>query len=158
MNLAELVSQVQSAGGAILPDGSGGLRLRAPCPLPDALVAELRAHRDELLVALAPELAEAVEELKEYWSERAGILEHYAHLPRRDAEEHAAAMTATLARNRAYPWRALRLALASRPDLAAEVPDTLAPTDRLLWGPARLAIIPGRRVVPQGVHQGPTDD
>jgi hypothetical protein len=59
-------------------------------------------------------------------------------------------MTATLARNRAYPWQALRLALAERPDLAAQVPDEPGPVDRLLWSVPRLAILPTRRVVPQG--------
>lgn len=73
-----------------------------------------------------------------------------AGLPRERAETEAAKMTATLARNRGYPWRALRLALAERPDLAAQVPDTLDPADRLLWGVPRLAILPTRRVTPQG--------
>ncbi len=105
-----------------------------------------------------PELAEAVEDLAEHFAERAAILEYDAHLPREQAEAEAAAMTATLARNRGYPWGALRLALASRPDLAAEVPDSMAVVDKLLWGPARLAVIPGRRVVPQGAHFGRVND
>ena len=95
-------------------------------------------------------LAEAVEDLREHWNERAAILEHDAGLPRAQAEEQAAAMTATLARNRAYPWQALRLALAERPDLAAQVPNEPGPVDRLLWGVPRLAILPSRRVIPQG--------
>lgn len=47
-----LVEKVRTAGGTILPDGRGGLKVRAPRPLPESLVAELRRHKAELMAAL----------------------------------------------------------------------------------------------------------
>ena len=118
------------------------------------LVADFESKRKETAASPEPpepaNLADAVEDLREHWAERAAILEYDAGLPRAQAEDEASVMTATLARNRGYPWRALRLALAERPDLAAQVPDTLDPVDQLLWGVPRLAILPTRRVIPQG--------
>ncbi len=149
-NVAEILSDLTRRGVWLAPNGDR-LYVDAPKGLltPD-LLDELRRHKAELLALLHDVLPDTVEDLAEHWNERAAILEYDAGLPRAQAEEQAAAMTATLARNRAYPWQALRLALAERPDLAAQVPDEPGPVDRLLWGPARLAILPSRRVIPQG--------
>ncbi len=132
-----------------------GDRLHVDAPkglLTPELLDELRKNKPDLLAYLRREetLTDTVEDLREHFAERAAILKFDAGLPRERAETEAAKMTATLARNRGYPWRALRLALAERPDLAAQVPDTLDPADRLLWGVPRLAILPTRRVTPQG--------
>lgn len=149
-NAAEILSDLTRRGVRLAPNGD---RLHVDAPkglLTPELLDELRRHKAELLALLHDPVANAVEDLHEHWSERAAILEHDAGLPRAQAEEQAAAMTATLARNRAYPWQALRLALAERPDLAAQVPDEPGPVDRLLWGVPRLAILPTRGVIPQG--------
>jgi len=95
-------------------------------------------------------IAREVGDLREFFEERAGILEHDAGLPRPQAELEAARMTATLARNRGYLWASLRGALAEHPVLLAQVPDTPGPIDALPLGVATLAVLPGRRVVRQG--------
>ncbi len=46
---ADLLRQVEAAGGRLIPRGGGRLRVEAPKPLPDELMAELRAHKRELL-------------------------------------------------------------------------------------------------------------
>ncbi len=52
MSAAAVLSRIQAAGGeALVIDGR--LKLRAARPLPDALVAEVRAHKPELLALLA---------------------------------------------------------------------------------------------------------
>ncbi len=52
MSAAAALSRIQAAGGeALVIDGR--LKLRAARPLPDALVAEVRAHKPELLALLA---------------------------------------------------------------------------------------------------------
>ncbi|MGH8584637.1 MAG: hypothetical protein ACREWE_00080 [Gammaproteobacteria bacterium] len=85
------------------------------------------------------------EDLREFFEERAGILEHDAGLPRPEAELEAARITAILARNRGYLWASLRAALAGYPVLLAQVPDMPGPVDALpprrgqgggaAWGP-----------------------
>jgi hypothetical protein len=62
------------------------------------------------------------EDLKEFFEERAGILEYDAGLPRQGAEVEAARITATLARNRGYLWTSLREALADYPLLLSQMP------------------------------------
>lgn len=52
MSAAALIEQVRAAGGQIEANGAT-IRLRAPKPLPDALIAELRRNRDDLLPILA---------------------------------------------------------------------------------------------------------
>jgi hypothetical protein len=90
------------------------------------------------------------EDLREFFEERAGILEHYAGLARPEAELEAARITATYARNRGYRWASLRAALAGYPELLSELPDKPGPVDALpLLGLARLAVLPGRRVLRQ---------
>jgi hypothetical protein len=48
----ELLDRVAAAGGQLLPLPDGRLQMNAPTPLPEALVAELRRHKAELLAAL----------------------------------------------------------------------------------------------------------
>jgi hypothetical protein len=71
------------------------------------------------------------EDLREFFEERAGILEFDAGLPRPEAELEAAWITATLARNRSYLWASLRAALSRYPALLAQVPDRPGPVDSL---------------------------
>lgn len=59
MNPAALIEEVRRRGGELVPS-KGGLRVRAAAPLPTELMAQLRAHKRELLQALGrwnPELA-----------------------------------------------------------------------------------------------------
>lgn len=71
------------------------------------------------------------EDLKEFFEERAGILEYDAGLPRAQAELEAARITATLARNRGYLWASLRAALAEYPALLTVLPDRPGQVDAL---------------------------
>jgi len=99
-------------------------------------------------------IAREAEDLRESFEERAGILEYDAGLPRSQAEIEAARITATLARNRGHLWASLRAALADYPALLAQVPDTPGPVDALPLGTAKVAVLPGRRVVRQGAFGG----
>lgn len=51
MNAAQLIEQVHAAGGRIEAKGAT-LKLAAPKPLPDALMAELRLYKPDLLTYL----------------------------------------------------------------------------------------------------------
>ena len=52
MNAAtDLLDRVRAAGGTVTPAGAS-LKLKAPRPLPDGLMADLRAHKSELLAYL----------------------------------------------------------------------------------------------------------
>ena len=68
------------------------------------------------------------EDLKEFFGERAGILEYDAGMPRAKAELEAARITATYARHRGA---SLRAALADYPALLSQVPDKPGPVDAL---------------------------
>ncbi len=52
----ELIQAVERAGGHLEMDGDG-LVVEAPMPLPEAVMAELRAHKAEVLIALAGQAA-----------------------------------------------------------------------------------------------------
>ena len=54
----ELIRAVEQAGGRLEPDGDG-LVVEAPEPLPEPIMTELRAHKAEVLVALAGQTAGA---------------------------------------------------------------------------------------------------
>jgi len=90
-------------------------------------------------------IAREAGDLKEFFEERAGILEHNAGLPRAEAEREAARMTVTLARNSGYLWASLRAALAGYPGLLAQLPDR----------PGAVAVLKSGRVVRQGEFTGP---
>ena len=55
---AALIRNVKAAGGHLTANGDR-LRVSAPTPLPDALVAELRQHKQEVLKHLARSQAPA---------------------------------------------------------------------------------------------------
>ncbi len=99
-------------------------------------------------------IAREAEDLKEFFEERAGILEHDAGLPRPEAEIEAGRITTTLARNRGYLWASLRAALAEYPALLTVLPDEPGQVDALPFGAAKVAVLPGRRVVRQGAFDG----
>ena len=71
-NLAE---RMRHAGAAFISNGDG-LKVRAPCPLPPGLAADLRAIRGDLLAV---------------YGERASIREFDGDMPRAEAEAAAAA-------------------------------------------------------------------
>jgi hypothetical protein len=48
----ELLDRVRAFGGELVPVGPDLIKVRAPAPLPDDLMAELRQHKPELLAAL----------------------------------------------------------------------------------------------------------
>ena len=52
----ELIRAVEQAGGHLEPDGDG-LVIEAPEPLPEPIMTELRAHKAEVLAALADQAA-----------------------------------------------------------------------------------------------------
>ena len=58
MLAADLIRAVEQAGGYLEPDGDG-LVVEAPTPLPEPFMIELRAHKAEVLVALAEQTAGA---------------------------------------------------------------------------------------------------
>ncbi len=58
MLATDLIRAVEQAGGRLEPDGDG-LVVEAPMPLPDPIMHELRAHKAEVLIALAGQSARA---------------------------------------------------------------------------------------------------
>ncbi len=52
MNAAEVLTLVENAGGSVEVDGADRLRLRAPAPLPEELVEEVRRKKPEILRVL----------------------------------------------------------------------------------------------------------
>ncbi len=58
MLAADLIRAVEQAGGHLVQDGDG-LVVEAPAPLPEPIMTELRAHKTEVLVALAGQTARA---------------------------------------------------------------------------------------------------
>ena len=59
MQAAELVRAVERAGGHLEPDGDG-LMVEAPEPLPEPIMAELRAHKAEVINFLTRPIARVV--------------------------------------------------------------------------------------------------
>ncbi|MGH8573668.1 MAG: hypothetical protein ACREX8_14010, partial [Gammaproteobacteria bacterium] len=96
-------------------------------------------------------IAREAEDLKEFFEERAGILEHDAGLPMPEAALEAARITTTLARNRGYLWASLRAVLAEYPALLAVLPDRPGPVDALTFGVANAWAPCG---APGGVRRG----
>ena len=56
METAALIRAVEQAGGHLEPDGDS-LVVEAPAPLPEPIIVELRAHKAEVLIALASQAA-----------------------------------------------------------------------------------------------------
>lgn len=102
MTAAEIVDEVWAAGAKITVDGDY-LELAAPSPLPDELLGRVAVHKPEIMKILRRQDTEA-EDLREYFEERAGILEYDGGLPRAGAEREAAKITAAYARNQGYLW------------------------------------------------------
>lgn len=147
---AELLQAISQAGGHVTADG-GDLVLKATRPLPDDLLAEVKARKPEILVALQ-EITDQTEDLAEYFNERAAILEYDGGLPRAEAELEAARITATYARNAGYSWASLRMALSAYPELLAALPDSAGTVDSLPFGVAVVMVLAGKRVVRQGAY------
>jgi hypothetical protein len=145
MIAAEIIGQVLAAGGQIAVDGSD-LVLSATGPLPGDLLDKLKAYKTAILAVLAtPTVTEEAEDLREAFEERAAMLEHDVGLSRPQAEQEAARLTATLARNRDYLWASLRSALLDYPELLAALPDKPGPVDALPLGVAKVAVLKARR-------------
>ena len=64
------------------------LKVRAPLPLPDELVAELRLHKAEVLAFLQDKKSAWTSgDWRAFYEERAAIAEHDGGLPRAAAEQ-----------------------------------------------------------------------
>ncbi len=92
MRAADLLERVQSAGGVVTFD-AGKLKVKAPRPLPDGLVKELRDNKSELLKLIGGD------DITEHLAERAAIQEFDGGLPRHRAEQ------AAIERLRVYEYR-----------------------------------------------------
>jgi protein-disulfide isomerase-like protein with CxxC motif len=145
----DLVTKLRAAGITLSLDG-GNLVATPKAAITDELRSLIRAHKADILAALAQEQA-AAQDLREAFEERAAVLQHDAGLPRADAELEAARITATYARNRGYLWATLRAALAGYPSLLAQVPDRPGPVDSLPFGTATVH-------VREGAKPGPVSD
>ena len=89
MSVTALLNEARRFGARLAANG-GRLIVEAPAPLPGALVAQLRAHRDELLALVSANEAEADREsVAEWWAERAAIMEYCGGLPRKEADRQA---------------------------------------------------------------------
>ncbi len=85
----DIIAEVRAAGGRVMMI-EGRLKVRAPLPLPDKLVAELRLHKAEVMAFLQDRKAAWTSEAwQAYFNERAGIAEHDGGLSRTDAEQRA---------------------------------------------------------------------
>ncbi len=85
----DIIAQVRAAGGRVVMI-EDRLKVRAPLPLPDKLVAELRLHKAEVMAFLQDRKAAwTPEDWRAFFDERAGIAEHDGGLPRADAEQRA---------------------------------------------------------------------
>ena len=89
-----------------------------------------------------------MEDLREFFEERAAILGFDAGLPRPEGELLAAQITATLARNRRYLLASVRAALADYPVLLAQVPHRPGPVDSLPLGAATAHVREGAKPGP----------
>jgi hypothetical protein len=70
MNVQEIIQEVAHHGGHITVQDSH-LKLTAPSPLPDDLIAELKMHKSEVMAAVSPPLTmiECRHCRKRYWHE-----------------------------------------------------------------------------------------
>ena len=85
----DIIAQVRAAGGRIMII-EDRLKVRAPLPLSDKLVAELRLHKAEVLAFLQDRKSVwTPEDWQAFFDERAAIAEHDGGLSRADAEQRA---------------------------------------------------------------------
>ena len=154
MSAYEVMTECQ-ARDVRLSGANGSLTYDAPQgALSPDLLALLKAHKPEILVALAYKVDAEAEDLREHFEERAGILEYDAGLPRAQAELEAARITVTYARNCCYQWASLRVALSAYPELLASLSGRAGPVDSLPLGISKFAVLSGRRVLRQGAFTG----
>ena len=91
----ELLAEIRAAGGEVVAIGPGRLKVRAPSPLPDDLMARLRAAKPELLATLGRPCAESeraawdAADWRAYYEERAAIREYDGQRPRPGAKRLA---------------------------------------------------------------------
>ncbi len=85
----DIIARVRAAGGRVMII-EDRVKVRAPLPLPDKLVAELRLHKAEVMAFLQDRKAAWTPEVwQAYFDERAGIAEDGGGLSRDDAERQA---------------------------------------------------------------------
>lgn len=75
--------EIHARNGELLLDGPANV-------LTDDIVADLREHKAELLAALQADPVPLDEDAREYFAERAAIMEYEGDLPTEEAEEQAA--------------------------------------------------------------------
>ena len=93
MSVTALLSEARRLGARLEANG-GRLIVEAPAPLPGELVAQLRAHRDELLALVSANQTSAEREnIIECWTERAAIMEYCGGLSRKGSDREAWART-----------------------------------------------------------------
>ncbi len=69
----DIIAQVRAAGGQVMMI-EGRLKVRAPLPLPDKLVADLRLHKAEVMAFLQDRKAAwTPEDWRVFYDARAGI-------------------------------------------------------------------------------------
>ena len=83
MNVLSLIAKVNEAGG-LIDVKDGNLKLKAPHALPTDLIDELKRQKAEIIAAV-----EADQDVREYFEERAAIMEYDGGLSRKEAEETA---------------------------------------------------------------------
>jgi hypothetical protein len=97
MGVSKLLAEARQHGVQLILTPSGTIKARAPKRPPPDLLAKLRAHRAELILALrGPEPERAgwdVDDWRTFLDERAAIREYDGHLPRAEAERLAWAET-----------------------------------------------------------------
>ncbi|MDR3415611.1 MAG: hypothetical protein P4L83_05450 [Nevskia sp.] len=92
MNAAALLNEAYQRGARFSVHG-GRLIVEAPAPLPDALMAELRRRKAEVMALVIPATEPALtldpEAVREAYEERAAIMEYDAGLSRDNANRSA---------------------------------------------------------------------
>ncbi len=110
---AELVREVEVAGGQLILLDNGELRVTAPEPLADGLVSRLRQHKPEVIDYLAPP-APAPAELSGWDPESRHLIEWFGRTPA-PAQPFRLAPGVFVARP-AHFWEALHRDIAAGPD------------------------------------------
>jgi hypothetical protein len=80
-----LIAEVRALGG-ILSVAGERLRIVSDDPVPDELLTRLRAAKSEVIDVIRRRMRWAPQDWRDYFDERAAILEHEAALPRAEAE------------------------------------------------------------------------
>ena len=120
----DIITQVHVAGGRIMMI-QDRLRVRAPSPLPDELVANLRQHKAEIMALLLDRKAAwTPEDWRAFFDERAAIAEHDGELPRAKSEARAYECCVV-------EWMRQHPPLPSNPELCAHCGEAMAVTAAL---------------------------